>query len=467
MWRKSITFRLALYFASASTVVLLAIGYLVGVSVQRHFLELDRGDLQGKVELVRHVLSKVHSQSDIAALPDRMDDALTGHENLSVSITALDGRALFASADASFPESLINGATAETPVANLELVSWGQGEHGLRGFATRVPTDVPGMPQVVVAVSLNFVAHHTFMSGFYEILWFAIAAGILSIGLLGWIAARRGLAPIRDMTQVAQSITASRLHDRLPTDSLPSELVDLAKAFNGMLARLEDSFRRLSEFSSDLAHELRTPIASLMTQTQVALSRTRSAEEYREVLYSNSEEYERLARMIADMLFLAKSDHGLIVPQSEPIELANVVKELFEFYDALAEDQGIKLASDGQGEVQGDRLMIRRAISNLLSNAINHTPRGGAISVRIRDASNGAVQLSVENTGDGIAPEHLSRLFDRFYRVDPSRQRSTDGAGLGLAITKSIVMAHNGTVRAFSAGGLTRFEILFRARAPT
>ncbi len=123
--------------------------------------------------------------------------------------------------------------------------------------------------------------------------------------------------------------------------------------------------------------------------------------------------------------------------------------------------------SIGQGEVHGDRLMIRRAISNLLSNAISHTPRGGAVNVRIRDESNGAVRLSVENTGDGIAPEHLSRLFDRFYRVDPSRQRSTEGAGLGLAITKSIVSAHNGTVQAFSADGLTRFVILFPARAPT
>jgi two-component system heavy metal sensor histidine kinase CusS len=461
MWRRSITFRLALYFASASTAVLLAIGYLVGVSVQRHFVELDRSDLQGKMALVRHVLSKVHSPSDLAALPDRMDDALTGHDNLSVSIITPDGKTLYATAGAAFPESLIKGATAETPVANLELVSWGHGEHGLRGFATRVPTDLPGLPQVVVAVALNFVAHHTFMAGFYEILWLAIAAGIISIGVLGWIAARRGLAPIREMTGVAQSMTASRLHDRLPMGALPLELVDLAKAFNDMLSRLEDSFRRLSEFSSDLAHELRTPIASLMTQTQVALSRARSAEEYREVLYSNSEEYERLARMIADMLFLAKSDHGLIVPQSERIELSTEVQELFEFYDALAEDQGIRLAQEGRGEVHGDRLMIRRAISNLLSNAINHTPRGGAVNVRVGGDGHGAVRLSVENTGDGIAPEHLSRVFDRFYRVDPSRQRSTDGAGLGLAITKSIVAAHHGTVQAFSSGGLTRFEILF------
>jgi two-component system heavy metal sensor histidine kinase CusS len=198
-----------------------------------------------------------------------------------------------------------------------------------------------------------------------------------------------------------------------------------------------------------------------MTQTQVALSRARSAEEYREVLYSNAEEYERLARMIADMLFLAKADNGLIMPRREKVDLAAEVRELFEFYDALAEDQGVRLELAGSGTVDGERLMIRRAISNLLSNAISHTPRNGCVCVLITCAEDGGVRLAVENPGDGIAAEHLPRVFDRFYRVDPSRQRSTDGAGLGLAITKSIVAAHAGTVRAFSSGGLTRFEISF------
>jgi two-component system heavy metal sensor histidine kinase CusS len=466
MWRKSITFRLALYFAAASTAVLLAIGYVVGVFVERHFLDLDRTELHGKMQLVRHVLEKVHSPADIDALPERMSDALTGHESLSVSITGPGGKTLFATPGAAFPEKLIksasDGALAERP----ELVPWQHDGQTYHGFATRVPTDAPELPTAVVAVALDFAAHHMFMAAFYEILWMAIAAGILSTGLFGWVAARRGLAPVREMTNVAKGITASRLDDRLPLADLPMELVDLAVAFNGMLSRLEDSFRRLSEFSSDLAHELRTPIGSLMTQTQVALSRTRSAEDYREVLYSNSEEYERLARMIADMLFLAKSDNGLIVPRSETVELATEVRELFEFYDALAEDHGVRLELQGGGTVDGEKLMIRRAISNLLSNAINHTPRGGCVNVSIERVGQEGVRLSVENPGDGIAEEHLPRLFDRFYRVDPSRQRSTDGAGLGLAITKSILAAHNGTVHARSAGGLTRFDIVFPARTP-
>ena len=465
MWRKSITARLALYFGGASTAVLLAIGYIVGISVERHFLELDHVDLLGKMELVRHVLSKVHTPADIHALPERMNDALTGHDSLSVSITGPAGETVFATAGAAFPGQLIKEPPCWETTGHREMGSWNRNGHHYHGFATRIKTDAPDLPEAVVAVALDFAAHHAFMATFYEILWLAIAAGIVSTGLLGWIAARRGLAPIRDMTNIAQSITASRLHDRLPTAALPKELVDLAAAFNAMLSRLEDSFRRLSEFSSDLAHELRTPIASLMTQTHVALSRTRSAEEYREVLYSNSEEYERLARMITDMLFLAKSDHGLIAPRSETVDLAAEVKELFEFYDALAEDQGVSLAVSGVGTVAGERLMIRRAVSNLLSNAINHTPRGGCVDVRIEHAENGGLRLAMENPGEGIAAEHLPRIFDRFYRVDPSRQRSTDGAGLGLAITKSIVAAHKGTVHAFSKDGLTRFEIVFPAPA--
>jgi two-component system heavy metal sensor histidine kinase CusS len=167
--------------------------------------------------------------------------------------------------------------------------------------------------------------------------------------------------------------------------------------------------------------------------------------------------------MIADMLFLAKADNGLIVPRREAIDLAIEVRELFEFYDALAEDQGVRLELAGGETVEGERLMIRRAISNLLSNAISHTPRNGCVGVRITRAEGEGVRLAVENPGDGIAAEHLPRLFDRFYRVDPSRQRSTDGAGLGLAITKSIATAHRGTVHAFSEDGLTRFEISFPA----
>jgi two-component system heavy metal sensor histidine kinase CusS len=190
----------------------------------------------------------------------------------------------------------------------------------------------------------------------------------------------------------------------------------------------------------------------------VALGRARSPDEYREVLASNAEEYERLARMIGDMLFLAQADNGLIVPRREPVDLAKQVAELFDFFDALAEEKALRLSLTGSGQVSGDKLMLRRALANLLSNAIRHTPRGGCIEVRIA-VMDGTTTLAVENSGEPVPPEHLSRIFDRFYRADPSRHGGGEGAGLGLAITRSIILAHGGQISARATEDGVSFEL--------
>jgi two-component system heavy metal sensor histidine kinase CusS len=460
---KSITFRLTLFFSTASTAVLLVVGSLIGTLVEAHFEEIDLNDLNGKLELVRHTLAKARASGDTEAVPQRLADALIGHHGLSVAVLGSDRKMLFKSSDAVFPATLFEGQPEEDSSGRARPVVWEQNGQEYRGFAAAAVTGIAGQPPATVLIALNIEHHRTFMAAFQKSLWLAIAASIALTVLLGWIAARRGLAPIRELADVAQGISAHRLGERLPPESVPAELADLALAFNDMLARLEGSFRRLSDFSSDLAHELRTPISNLMTETQVAISKARSADQYREVLYSNLEEYERLARMIADMLFLAKADNGLIVPSSEPVDLAAETRELFGFYEAFAEEQGVGLVLDGTGVVRGDKLMIRRALSNLLSNALRHTPRDGTVKVLIDQDKSGEVRLSVENPGEDILPEHLPRLFDRFYRVDPSRQKASEGAGLGLAITKSIVDAHRGTIQAFSSNGSTRFAITFPA----
>jgi two-component system heavy metal sensor histidine kinase CusS len=457
----SLTVRLTLYFGAIAAAILLAIGYSVGIAVDRHFAEEDRMELQGKQAMVEHLLSEVRSRADLAAFPRRIDDALMGHSTLAMAIVEANGTPLFMSSGVPFPPGLLVDPGADTSATEPPLLTWDDGGHAYRGFVVRVPTGLAGVPHAVAGIAVNIDHHRVFLAAFYRNLWLAIAGGIALAGVLGWGAARRGLAPVREMADVARRITASRLHDRLPLATLPSELVDLATSFNDMLSRLEDSFRRLSEFSSDLAHELRTPVTNLMTQAQVALSRSRSVDEYREVLYSCVEEYDRLARMITDMLFLAKADNGLIVPRAEPVDVAREVRELFEFFDALAEEKGIELRTSGEGTLDGERLMIRRALSNLLSNAIDHTPRGGSVDVRIESLDDGVLRIAVENPGEAIPAEHLPRLFDRFFRVDPSRRRSTDGAGLGLAIVKSIVVAHRGEVRARSNAGRTTFEMLF------
>ena len=456
----SITARLTLFFSTASTLVLLAVGTLIGSLVNAHFEEQDLMELNGKLELVRHALLKVQNPSGLNTVAQSLSDALIGHPDLSVSVRGPDRRILFTTPEKSFANHLLEQPLNGNSSNKIKLVRWEQNGEIYRGIAAIAPTGIDGLPPANVAMAINIEHHQDFMNAFEHNLWLAIATGILLTVVLGWVAARRGLAPVRKMAEVAQGISASHLGERLNSQSVPTELAGLAIAFNEMLARLEDSFQRLSDFSSDLAHELRTPISNLMTQTQVALSKARSADEYSEVLYSNLEEYERLARMISDMLFLAKADNGLITPSSELVDLPKEISELFGFYEAFAEEQEVSLVLAGEGDVQGDRLMLRRAFSNLLSNAIRHTPRRGRVNVIIkREADSGDVRIIFENTGDGILQEHLPRLFDRFYRVDSSRQKASDGAGLGLAITKSIVESHKGTIRAFSSNGLTRFEI--------
>lgn len=461
MRTKSVTFRLTLFFSTVSTLVLLAVGYLVGSLVESHFVQRDMNEIEGTTEVVRNVLAKVGYHSDLDLVPQLLEDALVGHAGVFIKIVGPEGRVLFASSDALSPNA--HPGTLAMPDSRSrggpDVREYGG--HAFRQSVVAVPLGIAGISPAEVLIAVNIDHERDFMAEFGRILWLSIAAGILLTGVLAWTAARRGLEPIRRIAALAQGISASRLGERLPLDTVPPELSDLVSALNAMLARLENSFRRLSDFSSDLAHELRTPVANLVTETEVALSRTRSADEYREVLYSNLEEYSRLSRMIGDMLFLAKADHGLIVPRQETVDLAAETQGLFAFYEALAEEREVALALEGAGSIAGDRLMIRRALSNLLSNALRYAPRGKSVTVRIEALPAGETRLTVENPGDDIAAEQLPRLFDRFFRLDTSRQKTSEGTGLGLPITRSILEAHQATINAFSANGTIRFEIRF------
>jgi two-component system heavy metal sensor histidine kinase CusS len=213
-----------------------------------------------------------------------------------------------------------------------------------------------------------------------------------------------------------------------------------------------------------LAHELRTPISNLLTQTQVALSTRRDADTYRDILASNAEEFERLARMVSDMLFLAKTDRGVDLPNKERFSAAKEAQALLEFYEAVAEEKSVTLRLFGDGDVLGDRLMFRRALSNLLSNALRHSKNHSDVTIDISDTAQ-AVIVTVENTGEDIDPQIIPRLFDRFYRADPSRLHpQSDGAGLGLSITRAIAQAHGGRVTVESGAGRTKFSLEFPSR---
>lgn len=455
--RPSLAINLTLLFALSAAAVLFALGLLITHAIKHHFAGQDRDLLSGKLELTRHILEKAARNPGDQTLVAQLDSALTGHHGLVVQVLGPDRQRLFQNASLDFPPALLQG---DPPVEATPILGWRSFDGApWRALAASVLAGADGRTRYTVLIATDTTHHEEFMEEFRITLFAFIAAASLLMAVLGWFVVRRGLGPLRTISQQAAAITAHRLHMRLPAESVPEELADLAGTLNLMLSRLEESFQRLSDFSADLAHELRTPVSNLLTQTQVTLAKARSVDEYREILGSNIEEFERLSRMIADMLFLAKADNHQIIPHREQVRLADEVGDLIEFYALLADEKSIELTHGGGATVTGDRLMLRRAISNLLSNALRHTPPHGRIRVAIDSDAAGRVRLAVTNTGALIPAEHLPRLFDRFYRVDGSRQRTSEGSGLGLAITRSIIAAHEGTVEVSSSETETSFTL--------
>lgn len=458
----SLAVRVNLFVALAIALCLAVLHTVIVQSITRHFAEQDAEQLRAAVDAAQRVI--LHYEENPRDLPAALARAVPKQHGLVLRVTDRQGQLIYATAG---PEA---GQFAEAVmlvdnISPATLSTWRVGELNFRGTAVRADT---GGRELVITAAIDLAFHNDFMARFRRALWGIMAgAGALTL-VVAWLAVHQGLAPLHALSRKIRAIRSDRLQTRLDPTSVPAELEEMVLAFNHMIGQLEEGFTRLSHFSADIAHELRTPLTNLITQTQVALGTIRSAAEYRELLYSNLEELDRLAKMVSDMLWLAQSDRGLLAPGSECLELADEVRSLFDYFGALAEDRKVMLEFDGPGaSIRGDRSMVRRALANLLSNAIRHTPARGAIRVRVATGSDGNAVLSVENPGKEIPPEQLGRVFDRFYRVEPARQRHSEGSGLGLAIVKSIVELHGGEVRAASHAGLTSFTIEFPAQANT
>jgi two-component system heavy metal sensor histidine kinase CusS len=271
--------------------------------------------------------------------------------------------------------------------------------------------------------------------------------GLLIIGgiaaaLVGWWMARRALSPLARMTDVLNKITAKNLNDRLDADKLPDEVQELALEFNRMLTRLQQSFRQLSQFTADAAHEFRTPLNNLLGATSLALSKERSREEYTSLLLSHVEQFQRLNRMIESLLFLARADHSSAGFQPQSVDVGACAREVMDFFSAVAEDRGVHLQVRGEATTLADESMLRIAISNLVSNGLRFTPAGQSLKIIVDRTPQQQVTISVIDSGPGIATEHYEHIFDRFYRLEKSR--TTEGAGLGLSIVQTIMQLHGG-----------------------
>lgn len=450
----AISFRIAIIFTLSTVVILMIMGLVIHQLVMHHFETQDRTQLEGKIQLLHNLLEQNPSNSEDLNL--YLKDALVGHHDLIVQIERPTGQIIFSSAPA-----IINAQSLIKSKYN-PWIEWKIENKTYRGLIYNKASDQNNnisSAQIIVGVDTS--EHIHFLNEFRRQLLYIGIIGTICLMLLGWFAAWRGLRPVQKMAKVAEGISAQHLSERLEVDNTPTELKSLAIAFNDMLDRLETAVGKLSDFSSDLAHEMRTPINNLMTQTQVCLSRTRDITTYQEILFSNLEEFERLARMVSDMLFLAKAEHGLHRANLQRVNLVKEVSALFDFYDAIAAEKGMSLKQTGQGYVEGDPSMLRRALNNLLSNAIKYGKSDSIIEINCQQ-NNDSTVLTIENESSPLSQEQLTRLFDRFYRTDASRQRVEEGTGLGLAITKSILDVHGATIQANYDDGNIIFKIIFK-----
>jgi two-component system heavy metal sensor histidine kinase CusS len=302
-------------------------------------------------------------------------------------------------------------------------------------------------PQVNVQMAMDTSPDEDILRKFGKKIWRVLGCSLLACALAGYWIAQRGIRPVRKMGETAARISSSTLYERLDRSGLPSELSDLTATFNDMLDRLEESFDRLSRFSSDIAHELRTPLQNLRGEAEVVLSKERESGEYREILGSSLEEYQRLSNLIDRLLFLARAENPQTLIQREELDLKKELGLLQEFYwpSAVESDIVLRLEAPEGLRANLDRPLFQRAVGNLVENALKHTPPGGTVLIK-GSSSDGKILVEISDTGKGIPPEQIERVFDRFYRVDPSRSPSLGGAGLGLSIVKSIMELHDGTV---------------------
>jgi two-component system heavy metal sensor histidine kinase CusS len=286
-----------------------------------------------------------------------------------------------------------------------------------------------------------------------------LLGSVLSAASIAIIVTKRGLRPLEQMTRSLGRVDPTHLKERVAPGSWPSELQPLAIAFDDMLKRLDDSFTRLSQFSADLAHELRTPVANMMGEAQVALTRERTAAEYRETIESTIGECERLSRIVDNLLFVARVDAAREPIARKRFDARKAVEKIAAFYQTIGEDHHVAISCSGEGQIYADPDLFERAVGNLLDNALRFTPQNGSIQIALSERD-GDFEVAVSDNGCGIAAEHLPRVFDRFYRAESSR--TSDGAGLGLALVKSIVELHGGSAAIQSqAGEGTTVKLIF------
>ncbi|MGH8023742.1 MAG: heavy metal sensor histidine kinase, partial [Limisphaerales bacterium] len=440
-----------LYTVSAFAMLVVAAGFLHWTLVFNFHRE-DAQFLADKVHLLRTILSKTPADPEDLEEEVEWETAALHFAKYYARVLDAQGRSIV---ETPRMAGVLPSALFRTPGAGTDLQAQVKSltlAHGQKFLLLSAGAgDANNEREIQVALDVS--PEEAFLERYRRDLLWAVLFGVLFSAAAGAFVARNGMRPLEKLAEATDRITASQLHERVSGEGWPKELASLARGFDRMLDRLEDSFKRLSQFSADLAHELRTPINNVRGEAGVALSQSRSSEEYRRTLESSLEEFERLARLIDNLLFLARAESPEAGIVRQNCDAQNAIESVREFYEALAEERGVEMECEGRGTAQADPVLLRQALSNLLSNALNHTPTGGKISFHVLKRGDEGLEIRVTDTGCGIFSEHLPRVFDRLYRADPARTKRQEGAGLGLAIVKSIMSLHGGSVAVRSQPG--------------
>lgn len=460
----SITLRLAMLFSAVAIVTFVAAGTYLYQTLAHQMSYRDDAELLEKVALIRHILSEAPSLQAVRDAPHPLLDTVYGHSDFMLRLVGPDGETVLQNAVASRPLPPTRIVPLEREPTIGDVRDWHPAVGSGRLLSVICAVGPPGQHGDAVQIILaRERSNRLSMLRRYALdLLLAVCVGAGLATALGFVIVRQGMRPLRSVVGKANDISTQRLNSRLSVQDAPVELRELGAAFNAMLDRLEEGVQRLSGFAADLAHDLRTPINTLMGETQVALSRPRSNEEYQSLLASNLEEYERLARVIENTLFLARVDNAQMGLQSELLHAGDELLRIRDYFEGLADEAGITLtAQPSDVRLQADAILLQRAASNLVSNAISHTPAGGTVLLTAQRTAHG-VEIAVCNSGPGIAAEHLPYLFDRYYRADPARLASSHSAGLGLSIVRAIMELHGGTIHVHSIPGQnTTFTLRF------
>jgi heavy metal sensor kinase len=443
--KPSITGRLALLYILSAVISLLCGIVYITWSMYQVMEQADRDFVQGRLQTYRALFSDSPGDLEIIRKDIEWEGTNVATPEYYIRIEDSSGRLLIETPGMSqvLPSSLFH---CDLPHPRQVTTRYVKGANG-REYLISCDLEPVGRPSGgMIQIGLDATAEIKAIRKKQIQLAFIFISGIVAATGVGVLVARKALTPLRDITGVAEQITVERINERLDPLQWPVELRRFASAFNGMLGRLEDSFTKLSQSSSNLAHELRTPINNLLGVTEVALTRERPPEEYRKTLESNAEEYHRLSRLIDDMLFLARAEHPAQRVEFVLFDPAQEIEKVCAFYEPVAEDKGITISYSGSGRMYGAPQMLERAVSNLVGNALQYSPSGCAVEVRTQTAADGSQEVVVRDSGHGMKPEEVHRIFDRFYRGERHRTLHPDGSGLGLSIVKSIVELHHGAI---------------------